>query len=342
MIFVITGMMRKYKALLFRATREFGYFIKPPVQQSSFKLQGGYVGEPLRGFHKDVVVVDFKGMYPSIMMGENICTSFFKQSLWNIPPEMHGDFQKVIIPIERGLYELPGDYCVPNDFDVDQFLIQDGKAYNKEYVIEVINEQRYDIKMLESYVNLICETFKIAKFHKGTEEQLIMYLISNQKRRGVVPRVLERLKNERNANKKMMKKYEKLLEETKDPMYKILYNIYDQRQNAIKILMNSIYGIYGTQEGNFGFMEGSAAVTHFGRYYIGKVNEYLIANNCTIVYGDTDSSFFKFNVPPHYEQAELPDELKSMPNAEQLLFDLNERNRKTALINEVNRTREGN
>ena len=124
------------------------------------------------------------------------------------------------------------------------------RGYNKEYIIDTMNEYRYDLNMIESYVNMICDTLRIPSFHKGKEEHLIMYL--NQNRRGVVPQILERLKKEREECKKLSKKYGK----EGDP---ILETIYDQRQNAIKILMNSIYGIYGTQEGNFGFMEGSAA-----------------------------------------------------------------------------------
>jgi DNA polymerase elongation subunit (family B) len=299
---LVTGQTRKYKAQLFRATKELGYFIMPPKQTSSFKLKGGFVQEPLSGFQNDVVVVDFASMYPSIMMRWNICPSVFKQSLCNVPVEFHKDFEEITIPIERGLSELPGDYEIPEDFDMNTFIIthsgapisssmkknkydiNDIKGYNKDYVIDTMNQEDYDIALLESYVNMICEINGIPKFHKGKEEHLEMYLY--QKREGVIPTILSRLKTERSNLKK-------LKDEAKDSGDSVLESIYDQRQNAIKVLMNSIYGIYGSQEGNFGFMEGSAAVTYYGRTLIQTVNNFLISKNCEIVYGDTDSSFFR-------------------------------------------------
>ena len=254
------------------------------------------------------MVVDFAGMYPSIMMRYNICPSAFKQSLWNIPAELRGDFEEVIIPIERGLHELPGDYEVPEDFDYDTFGYTEAKTgatYNREYVLEVMTDNGYDVSLLESYVNMICDNMRKPHIHKGKEEQLIMYL--NQKRPGIIPRILERLKKERADYKRAMKR-------ATDAVTK---EIFDQRQNAIKILMNSIYGIYGTQEGNFGFMEGSAATTFYGRTLIQTVNTFLVAKGCTIVYGDTDSSFFRIEGITDRNQIiaranELVDELNSV------------------------------
>jgi DNA polymerase elongation subunit (family B) len=288
----ITGQTRKYVAQLFRETKKQGYFVMPPKQFASFKLQGGYVGEPMKGLHEDTVVVDFASMYPSIMMRYNICPSAFKQTLWNIPKEMHSDFEKITIPIERGLFELPGDYEIPEDFVFDgpddQSFITNGNktCYNHEYVLDKMIENEHDVGLLESYVNMICDLNKMPRFHKGKEEHLEMYL--NRKRPGVIPQILERLGDER----KQCKRFQKQAKATGDTTTE---TIYDQRQNAIKILMNSIYGIYGMSEGNFGFMEGSAATTYYGRHLIHDVNDFLVEHGCYIVYGDTDSSFFRFN-----------------------------------------------
>jgi len=355
-----TGMTRKYKAQLFRFTRKLGYFVIPPKQQSSFALKGGHVEEPLYGLNKDVAVVDFAGMYPSIMMRWNICPSASKQTLWNIPAALHKEFEKVVIPIERDLYDLPAYYEVPDNFnlckdDLEEgeeeegyFLNKDDKGnvigYNKEYILDIMNKEHYDIELLESYVNMICETYRVPRFHKGKEEMLIMYI--NQERPGVVPQILATLKKERAGFKAEVKKYKKLIAEAelrgdldKVVEYTIMRDIYDRRQDAIKVLMNSIYGIYGTREGNFGFMEGSAAVTHYGRSLIAQVNDYLVKNGCTIVYGDTDSSFFKFNEPPAYKEAELsdlPEHLRTSRDADTHRWKLTELNRKTALMNKAN------
>jgi DNA polymerase delta subunit 1 len=41
------------------------------------KYQGGFVGDPITGLHKDVICLDFSSLYPSIMIGYNICSSTY-------------------------------------------------------------------------------------------------------------------------------------------------------------------------------------------------------------------------------------------------------------------------
>lgn len=72
--------------------------------------------------------------------------------------------------------------------------------------------------------------------------------------------------------------------------YYIFVNIYDTKQKAIKVSMNSLYGFLGVSQGEFGLIEGSMSITYVGRTEITRVGNYLKEKyGAIIVYGDTDS-----------------------------------------------------
>jgi DNA polymerase elongation subunit (family B) len=288
-----TGMTRKFKAQLIRMLRRMSYFHIPPKHTSAFRLSGGNVEEPVRGFSKSVITFDFAGMYPSITRRKKICPSCYRLSLDLVPVELHYQFEKLEIDIEYGLSDLPGNYDIPGDFNLDVFLKGDDKylfdskyGYSRNYLLFVMAQEKYHLSLVDSYANYVCDMNDLPRFHKGQMQKLVMYL--NQYREGVIPTILSELKEQRAEYKALKKKCAK----AGDIAGSILY---DTRQDAIKVLMNSMYGIYGTAEGNYGFMPGAAAITYYGRNYIKSVNQFLIDRGCKIIYGDTDSSFFTIN-----------------------------------------------
>jgi|Deesub1362A_J573_1020465.scaffolds.fasta_scaffold00146_16 DNA polymerase I len=121
----------------------------------------------------------------------------------------------------------------------------------------------------------------------------VKFVVSSVKR-GIVPRLLEGLLEERD-------KVRELMQEVSDNKE---YNLLNAKQNALKILLNSFYGYYGHPMARLYVPDIAAAVTSFGRENIlrtrhmiedeiGKVRldggEYRLK----VVYGDTDSVFVK-------------------------------------------------
>jgi DNA polymerase elongation subunit (family B) len=48
------------------------------------EFMGGYVFEPIKGLHEDVICIDFASLYPNIMRGNNLCYStFLPESKWH-------------------------------------------------------------------------------------------------------------------------------------------------------------------------------------------------------------------------------------------------------------------
>jgi DNA polymerase delta subunit 1 len=104
---------------------------------------------------------------------------------------------------------------------------------------------------------------------------------------GLLPKMLNKLWNERKKIKKLMKTADS---ET--------YAIYDGQQLAIKVSMNSIYGFTGATYGRLPDKRIASAVTAIGRHSIEISKNYAEENyDCEVIYGDTDSIYVKFNTP---------------------------------------------
>lgn len=106
-------------------------------------------------------------------------------------------------------------------------------------------------------------------------------------RKGIISDIMERLWNERKSVKKQMK-------QEKDNRLK---NILDAKQLAIKVSMNSIYGVFGAQRGYLSMKPIAMIVTYTGRKMIEHSREcaekyYNGSDECDnikahVVYGDS-------------------------------------------------------
>ena len=171
------------------------------------KIEGGYVHAIEPGLYHWVCVLDFKSMYPSLMIAKNICFTT---------------------------------------------LVDDKKAEEgKEYIVSPIG-----IKFLPK------------------EEKV-----------GLIPELLQKLMDERDETKKRMKEAER--EGKSDD-----YRYYNGLQAAIKVLMNSFYGVFASSFYRFTDRRIGASITAFARESTKYVISTLEKENIQVVYGDTDSVFF--------------------------------------------------
>jgi DNA polymerase I len=161
-------------------------------------IEGGYV-HPIRpGMYRWVVVLDFKSMYPSIIISRNLCFT-------TLSPE--------------------GTTVAPSG----------------------------------------------ARF------------LAPSVRRGIIPEILSDLLAERN-------RFRKAAQTAESPELK---EYYDGLQNAVKVLMNSFYGVLASSFYRFTNKEIGAAITAFGREAITSIIRELEADGFEVVYSDTDSVFVR-------------------------------------------------
>jgi DNA polymerase, archaea type len=170
------------------------------------QITGGYVHDVEAGLHPWVAILDFKSMYPSIMIGKNICFT---------------------TRIDAGSTDQPAE----------------GE---------------------EIHTSPTGATFR-----------------NSTTRRGMVPKLLEELMAMRDQHKVGMNA-------ATNPAAK---SYHDQMQYAVKILMNSFYGVFASGFYRFTHKDLGSSITAWARHNIKSIIQKLDAEGHKVVYSDTDSIF---------------------------------------------------
>lgn len=167
--------------------------VAPSAQknESEERIKGGYVMTSQPGIYENLIVLDFKSLYPSVIRTFNI-------DPWRYVPQ-----QKV-------------------------------KRYKPEELITAPNGAHFTREL------------------------------------GILPQLIQSLWEQRDAAKKR-----------KD----------DLASNAIKILMNSFFGVLANPTCRFYSLEMGNAITHFGQFLIKIAAERIRELGPEVIYGDTDSLF---------------------------------------------------
>ena len=105
--------------------------------------------------------------------------------------------------------------------------------------------------------------------------------LDTEQRKGLLPKILENIMADRDSAKQKMKAATKPEE--------IQY--YDGLQAAIKILMNSVYGVFASSFYRFTDQKIGASITAFARKNIKDIIAKLDNENYSVIYSDTDSIF---------------------------------------------------
>ncbi len=113
------------------------------------------------------------------------------------------------------------------------------------------------------------------------ESPIGVRFLSREKREGLIPRILQELMKKRDEWKRKMREMPDKRE------------YYDGLQQAVKILMNSFYGVLASSFYRFTNPDIGASITAFARDTIKRIIQELESEGIRVVYGDTDSVFFQ-------------------------------------------------
>lgn len=123
----------------------------------------------------------------------------------------------------------------------------------------------------------------------GDEVSFVTKFVKNEVREGVLPKIEKHLTSSRAEVKKLLKN-------CKDEFLSILY---DQRQNAMKLGANGLYGFLNPRAGGkLPLPEGSRVITYLGRKSIETVQNEIMKYSRVqkLIYGDTDSCMVSMSV----------------------------------------------
>ncbi len=113
------------------------------------------------------------------------------------------------------------------------------------------------------------------------------HFLSPEQRPGLIPEVLRDLLAERDS----------IRQKGRETSSADLQRYYDGLQAAVKVLMNSFYGVLASSFYRFTNPEIGAAITAFGRQAITTIIQTLEKDGYEVVYSDTDSVFVKCPEP---------------------------------------------
>jgi len=219
--------------------------------------QGATVLKVMKGLYKDIAILDFKSLYPSIMITYNICHSTFR----------------------------------PNDDN----RVKDEDCHIAEWSehIRCQHDPEFKGKKKRKGDSVYCGDHKY-RFIKQTDESkkgllplLLEELLTERKR------VKKQMFVEETKWKELKLKSQssELTQEEQNQM--ILANrkasVLDARQLAVKISANSAYGFCGALTGYFPLVSGAASVTYYGREAIKKTITMVEAKfpPAEVIYGDS-------------------------------------------------------
>ncbi|MEE9573752.1 MAG: DNA polymerase domain-containing protein [Candidatus Neomarinimicrobiota bacterium] len=289
---------------------------------------GSYEGaiclKPKRGFYGDkdpVAVVDYASLYPSSMISENISHD---SKVWTVEYDLEGnELRHTGIQDKSGnfIYDNLPDYeYVDIEYDRYEWISPDGKK--KEVKVKVGTKkcrfaQFPDGKkaIMPAILQGLLAARKATRV-KGKYKTILTRdgkefsgLLSEEDTTYTITDV--RLENEQ------LKKIPTVIDKTnveliKDTYNSFMKNVFNQRQGAIKIVANSLYGQCGGRTSSFYEKDIAASTTSTGRkllLYAQRVIEEVYGDcecstkkygkvhcNAEYVYGDTDSVFFTFHL----------------------------------------------
>ena len=232
--------------------------------------RGAIVSEPIAGLYNMILPFDFASLYPSIMIAHNIDFSTFV----HLPEEYYETFQ----------WEDHVNCIHDPNYKPTKQRMKDG--------IPVIATKPKKV---------VCSSYNYR-------------FVKNDYRRGVIPTIITELLGARKKVRKVIESHEdeihkletlnealdmnaKDFKTNKERMnyLKEVCQVLDKRQLAYKVNANSMYGMYGAENGYLPFFPGAETVTYVGRRSITAANERLEAvHGGKVIYNDTDSAYTYF------------------------------------------------
>ena len=243
----------------------------PTVKASKVaeKFVGATVLSPKSGYYQQGVSgLDFASLYPSIMIANNLCYSTF------IP---EGEYEKYKDRPDLNIQTLAWN----EEPDAAQSVYEGMKMVDLRAELESKNLDTTGRTKAVLVERLMEDPNRVLASYK-------FYFVENIE--GILPRILNKLWSSRKQAKKEMKR-------AKQEGDNNLADVYNGKQLAIKVTMNSVYGFTGATNGFMPMKIIASCVTARGRQLIEQTKSYCEEHyDCDVVYGDTDSCYVKFNM----------------------------------------------
>lgn len=244
-------------------------------------------------YNENIAVLDFASLYPTIMISRNLCYSTFIMDPKYLPKtEKEGIFTEGDTVYERIKWDDKIEYTLKHTCEaIGKTGKTKGQVCGKQAFFEICYNDflkvEKDPKKLKEYKSCssnelsqkryYCRIHDLLKKSREEDEKyqkkdvsynyVIVQKDNSGNNKGVLPALLEELYSERKSVKKQM-------EQAAKDGNKLLEDILNSVQLAIKISLNSTYGFLGRSQGNLILKELGSIVTAVGRNLIKQSKDY--------------------------------------------------------------------
>jgi len=248
---------------------------------------GAYVADPKKGLHDEIGCCDINSLYPSTIRALNMSPETIIGQV-RLDETMALVQQRIISGIDRAS-AWEGIFC---GLEIDHMHARDGAPLTIDFEDGVTKTMSgrdfYDY--IFNPKNHVCVTANGTLFRTDKE--------------GMIPMLLAKWYSERQEMQGKQVAFENLADAETDPVKKKEHlfwaGFWNQRQQARKILLNSLYGALLNEGLRFYDERLGQSVTLTGRsiarHMNGKINEVITGEydykGAAIYYADTDSSYF--------------------------------------------------
>jgi DNA polymerase elongation subunit (family B) len=238
---------------------------------------------------------------------------------------------------ERGLSKSVVSYDA-NSLYPNTIISLNVSPETKVGTITLVDNGNYTLK-LSNGKTAILEEEKFFKLLKKENLSVSKYnILYTQKFQGVVPKFIDRLYTERVEAKNKMIELKKESKKIKDEeeLEKIEERILDLDtiQNVYKLILNSIYGVFGQKNSPLYDIDHAASITLTGQAVVKEaadiVYNYALKQGLTCdkrdiyKYGDTDSAYFSFQPILDHLNIKLSEDGKITKEAREVIKDIGE------------------
>ena len=260
------------------------FLVSKPTQEEKElreldKNSGGYTFCFLPGLHENVMCYDFKAHYLNVIRSFNISSeNFLREEKPDLKKVFNNEEIKYISWCEEIAKEhLGSDGKIKPSYDkvVEKKAVEMGVKNMEDLMWFFI--KNYDQKIIINEQ----ETYTPSEINKNTFGWKVQpHRVFSKSERGVLPKILDNVSEERDSLKKEMKKY------AKDSLK---YRDYNIKQLAVKKIGNSHYGNFLYRGSRYYKQEVGNAITTTARYITKLCMLEIWDNGMKITHGDSVS-----------------------------------------------------
>lgn len=248
---------------------------------------GAYVAVPKKGIHREIGCVDINSLYPSTIRAINMSPE-------TIVGQIRSDETMAVVAerIASGTPRAEAWDGIFRTLEVEHIHARDGAPLTVDFE----DGTSRTLSARDWYDWLFNPKNQVCVSANGT--------IFSTKKDGMIPLLLAKWYSDRKSMQKKQREFAQKAKDEADPVkkaeYKYLEGFWNQRQQARKILLNSLYGallneglrFYDERMGQSVTLTGRSIVRHMNA----KINEVITGEydyrGEGIVYADTDSCYF--------------------------------------------------